>query len=261
MTLPDLYSEFASVYPSLSGKPQAKITEDVETVIDLIEAHASVPTDPLVEIACGTAGHVSQLAESHFAIGLDISREMLTATTHDPAYPDLIQADFNKLPVCEVGTIVALSNILLHVKSRSDLVQSLESIYESLRSGGLLIAELSILPDELSDSESASTDPPPSSEEVVLSTEMEATVTTDPDQGRDVGVIQVIQTTAQAQYITHHYTCASFDGSTNQSTDTFCVKLFTLDELCDIFAEVGFTEITYDSNQLSTGCLITKKPN
>lgn len=261
MTLPDLYSEFASVYRSLSGKPQTKITEDVETVIELIETHASVPTEPLVEIACGTAGHVSQLAELHFAIGIDISREMLTATAPNPTHPELIQADFNKLPVCDVGTIVALSNILLYVKSKEELVETLESLYGSLRPGGLLIAELSVLPDELSDNESTSTDQSLSSEEVILNTEMEATVTTDSDQGRHVGVIQVIQTTAQAQYITHHYTCASVDGPPTQSTDTFHVKLFTLDELCEIFAEVGFIDINYNNNKLSRGCLTTKKPN
>src|SRR4051794_23703487 len=86
-----VYRRSAAIYDALyAGKDYAGESERLH---ELIRANKRVPDETLLDVACGTGGHIDSLKKHYVVQGLDLSGEMLDVARR--RHPDVVfhQAD------------------------------------------------------------------------------------------------------------------------------------------------------------------------
>jgi SAM-dependent methyltransferase len=103
----------------------------------------------LLDVACGTGKHLEFLAESFDVEGLDISEELLALARERLPDVPLHCGDMRsfRLPR-RFDAITCLFSAIGYMTDVDDLVRALETMADHLNSGGLLIVEPWITPDE-----------------------------------------------------------------------------------------------------------------
>lgn len=125
--------------PSAYDDRHSFVYEYGEELLDHLD---SVDGDRVLDLGCGT-GHLSARLASRGAdvVGIDPSREMVTAASAAHDAPEFVRADARTVPFGE-GFDAVLSNAVLHWIDRIDHEDVLASVSDVLRPGGLFVAEL-----------------------------------------------------------------------------------------------------------------------
>lgn len=121
---------------------------ETERLHNFIGRHARRHTATLLDVACGTGGHLPYL-KAHYAVeGLDLDEEMLALARQrcpDVVFHrgDMIDFDLHQ----QYDVVACLFSSIAYTKTLPRLRQALASMHRHVRPGGLVIVEPFIRPD------------------------------------------------------------------------------------------------------------------
>jgi ubiquinone/menaquinone biosynthesis C-methylase UbiE len=142
-----LYDRSAEFYDAIySFKNYEKETAKLH---ELIQQHKRSPGNYLLEVACGTGGHVTYLKNNYSVEGLDISPKMLRiARKKHPDIVfhrgDMVSFKLNK----QFDAITCLFSAIGHLKTKRKLGFAIRNMSQHLKPGGVLIVEPWITPQQ-----------------------------------------------------------------------------------------------------------------
>ena len=135
----DDFSEIAEYYDELYVKPE-KYQLEAEKTIALIETYKLSGGNELLDLACGTGGHIQYWLEHRYRVtGLDLSPEMLARAVGK--YPDvefhpgdMVDFDIGR----EFDALVCLYGSIGFVRTPENLDRTLVTFAAHLKQGGVL---------------------------------------------------------------------------------------------------------------------------
>ncbi len=132
------FSQIASYYDELYVNPAYYKAEAIKTVA-LIKTYKQSDGNELLDIACGTGGHMPYWREHFHVVGLDISPEMLDRAKQK--YPDIkfilgdmIDVNINQ----EFDALVCLYGSIGFVQTPEKLNEALVTFAKHMKPGGVL---------------------------------------------------------------------------------------------------------------------------
>jgi len=132
------FTEMSAYYDELYVKPEEYKNEAEKTLV-LIEKYRLSSGNDLLDLACGTGGHISYWRTRYTVTGLDISPEMLAIARRkfpDVAFHSGDMADF--AIGREFDAMVCLWGSIGFVRTPERLNQALVTFAAHLKSGGVL---------------------------------------------------------------------------------------------------------------------------
>lgn len=160
-----MFRQTAHIYDLIyeaSGKDYAA---ESSVVHELIQAHHP-RARTLLDVACGTGGHLRHLQRSYAVSGVDLDAEMLReARTHLPDVP-LVEGDMRTLHLdARFDAVICLFSSIGYMADTAELDAAIGAMTRSLSTGGVLIVDGWVRPDAWRDGgstnvEVATNDPP-----------------------------------------------------------------------------------------------------
>jgi ubiquinone/menaquinone biosynthesis C-methylase UbiE len=132
------FSEIAAYYDDLYVKPEQYRTE-AEKVKTLIETYKLSKGNSLLDLACGTGGHIPYWRDKYDVTGLDISTEMLALARGK--YPDVefVLGDMIGFSLSrQFDALVCLYGSIGFVRTPENLKKALQTFSLHLKHGGVL---------------------------------------------------------------------------------------------------------------------------
>jgi ubiquinone/menaquinone biosynthesis C-methylase UbiE len=135
-----LYDRSAEFYDAIySFKNYEK---EATKLHQLIQQYKRSPGNDLLEVACGTGGHVTYLKNNYTVEGLDINQQMLRlARKKHPDIVfhrgDMVSFKLNK----QFDAITCLFSAIGHLKTKRKLSLAIRNMSRHLKPGGVLIVE------------------------------------------------------------------------------------------------------------------------
>jgi ubiquinone/menaquinone biosynthesis C-methylase UbiE len=135
-----LYDRSAEIYDAIySFKNYEKETAKLH---ELIQQHKRSPGNELLDVACGTGGHIAYLKRNYSVEGLDISPLMLRLARKK--HPDVVfyRRDMTNFRLTkEFDVVTCLFSAIGHVKTRRRLDLAVRAMAHHLKPGGVLVVE------------------------------------------------------------------------------------------------------------------------
>jgi trans-aconitate methyltransferase len=132
------FAEMAAYYDELYVKPEV-YQKEAGKIISLIDKYKLSDGNDLLDLACGTGGHIPYWPGTYSVTGLDISPEMLAVARHkfpDTEFHQADLADFNLGKHFDV--LVCLWGSIGFVRTQERLNRALITFAAHLKSGGIL---------------------------------------------------------------------------------------------------------------------------
>ena len=116
--------------------------KESEKLRDLIERKKEVPGRELLDVACGTGGHLQHLRRHYSVTGMDLSREMLALARKKCPGVELVPGDMISFDLKrKFDVVTCLFSSIGYVKTYRNLERTISSFSKHLRQGGLLLIE------------------------------------------------------------------------------------------------------------------------
>jgi SAM-dependent methyltransferase len=111
-------------------------------LIELIASHRKSPGNALLDVACGTGGHIPLLREVYAVEGLDLDPRMLEiARSKHPDIPfhhgDMVDFDLGR----QFDVVVSLFSSIGYVRTSDRLAAAVRNMGRHVRPGGVLVIE------------------------------------------------------------------------------------------------------------------------
>ena len=122
--------------------------KEADKIHQLIQQHKRSSGRTLLDVACGTGGHLAFLRQHYEVEGLDVNPDMLKIAR--PKHPDMRfhqgeMASFNLNR--KFDAIICLFSSIGYVKTKQRLRQTIQNMAHHLQPGGVLIIEPWFAPD------------------------------------------------------------------------------------------------------------------
>lgn len=142
-----MYDRTADLYDTIYSFKNYK--KEVTTIHQLIQQHKRAPGKDLLDVACGTGGHITYLKNDYSVEGLDISRPMLKLAAEK--HPDVVfhQGDMVKFKLNKrYDVITCLFSAIGHLKTKNKLDLAVQNMALHAKPGGLVIVEPWFTPEQ-----------------------------------------------------------------------------------------------------------------
>lgn len=142
-----MFTKSAEFYDAVYGsKDYAAETERLQA---LIQQFGRRPYRTLLDVACGTGGHIEHLSRLYEAEGLDLDSRMLAvARRRNPNTTfhlgEMSDFDLDR----QFDIVVCLFSSIGYAKTKARMNQAIQNMARHVRAGGLVIVEPWIGPDE-----------------------------------------------------------------------------------------------------------------
>ena len=236
----DDYSRSAHYYDLIyeaAGKDYARESQHLH---EIIQQQKRTSGHALLDVACGTGGHLAYLREHYAVEGLDLNPQMLAIARRK--HPDLIfhQADMTSFDLGRrFDAVVCLFSAIAYAHTVTLLRQTLSTMTRHLHPGGVLIAEPFISP------------------EAVIPDHVGAVLVDRPDL--KVARVNVSRVAGRVVSLHFHYLVATA-GGVEHFTERHDLAVFTVEEYLDAFRDAGL-EATFDPEGLmGRGLYVGLKP-
>jgi SAM-dependent methyltransferase len=142
------YTKLAHIYDALYCGAGKDYQREAEQVHALIQQHQRSTDNSLLDVACGTGGHLAYLRRWYAAEGLDLSTNMLdVARKRFPEiklhWGNMVDFDLGK----QFGAVICLFSSIGYAKTVENLRAAVQTMDRHLLSGGVLIIEPWFTPD------------------------------------------------------------------------------------------------------------------
>jgi SAM-dependent methyltransferase len=137
-----MYSHSAAIYDPIYHAMGKDYAGETRKLMDLIQQHKSSAGDALLDVACGTGGHIACLQDTFRVEGLDNSAEMLAIARQK--CPDVVfhladMVDFDLGHTFDV--ITCLFSAIGYVETLPRLSQAMATFAQHLQPGGVALVE------------------------------------------------------------------------------------------------------------------------
>jgi SAM-dependent methyltransferase len=203
--------------------------EEARRLQALIVAHKRSPGNALLDVACGTGGHVPYLRGAFAYEGLDLDPQMLAIAR--ARYPEIPfrEGDMRDFALDrQFDVVTCLFSSIAYAKTLPEMRQVIATMARHLRPGGVLIVELFLRPDRFAVGRPS------------------ATFVDQPDL--KIARMAVAAREGTVAILDFHYLVATPDGVEHFS-ERHEMGLFTDDEYHAAFADAGL-EMTHDAEGL-----------
>jgi SAM-dependent methyltransferase len=133
------FTEIAAYYDELYVKPE-QYQAEAEKAITLIKKYCLSDSSNLLDLACGTGGHIPYWLSSYTVTGLDLSPEMLALARHK--FPD-IEFHLGDMVDFAIGkkfdVLVCLWGSIGFMRTPGNLKKALANFSAHLKPGGVLL--------------------------------------------------------------------------------------------------------------------------
>ncbi len=147
-----MYAKTAPYYDAIYAAIGKDYAREAQRIHALIQQHKRSPGNALLDVACGTGGHLAYL-RNHYAVeGLDSEAEMLAIARRklpDVAFHqgDMVGFDFGR----RFDAVVCLFSAIAYAMTVPRLRQALATMRRHLHPGGVVIVEPFIAPEGFTD--------------------------------------------------------------------------------------------------------------
>ena len=203
---------------------------EAERLTAIIEDNLGSGGRRLLDVACGTGGHLAYLKQDFQVEGLDISTEFLEIARWK--YPDIpfYHADMIEFDLADTFDVVTcLFSSIGYVRTLQNLTRAVACMANHLISGGVLIVEPWFTPD---------TWHAPS---------VHASLVDEPDL--KIARVNTSFVDGRLSYFDLHYLIGTLEG-TEHFVERHELGLFETEEVHDVLAGAGL-EVTYDAEGLT----------
>jgi len=140
MKTQSIYKDLARYYDLIYSWKDYK--KEAETIRRLIAKYKKSKGNDLLEVACGTGGHIQYLKDHFQAMGTDINNGMLGVARKKVKGVRFQQADMVTLALNqEFDAIICLFSSIGYLKTDAALKKTLRNFARHLKDGGVVIIE------------------------------------------------------------------------------------------------------------------------
>ena len=144
------YAKSAVLYDAIYGARGKDYTSESQRVHDLIQQHKRSPGNTLLDVACGTGGHIGFLRQHYAVEALDLDPAMLAIARKKHPDTTFHQGDMMNFDLGrQFDAIVCLFSSIAYVLTVPRLEQTLRNMHRHTRHGGIVIVEPFITPDDV----------------------------------------------------------------------------------------------------------------
>jgi len=135
-----MYKKLAKYYDLIYSAKNYK--KEAEIIKRLIGKYKRTKGKHLLEIACGTGGHLKYLKNNFSCLGTDISEEMLKIARKNVRGVSFRRADMIRLRLKRrFDIIICLFSSIGYVNTLNNLKKTIHNFADHLKSGGVVIIE------------------------------------------------------------------------------------------------------------------------
>ena len=144
-----MYAEFAQYYDAIYRAQGKDYEKECWRLHLLIRRHKQSPGNALLDVACGTGGHLEHLRHLYEVEGLDNSSHMLAIARQKLSKVPLHHADMRDFQLGRrYDVIICLFGSIGYAETVDGLEQAVRTMAQHLVPGGVLIVEPWLYPEE-----------------------------------------------------------------------------------------------------------------
>ena len=225
-----VYARSAAYYDAIYRSMGKDYRAEAARVDQIIRTHKKSPGMTLLDVGCGTGGHLEYFKNDYHCEGIDVDRAMLgIAADKLPGMPLHVQDMIGFNLVKKFDAIVTLFSAIGYVPSVGLLNQTLATFARHLNPGGVVIVEPWIRPGDWKDGY------------------VDARFANEPDL--KVARMSVSRRDGNVSILNYHYMVAARDGIRTFS-EPHRLMLFTDEEYREAFRRARLA-VEYDEDGLS----------
>jgi ubiquinone/menaquinone biosynthesis C-methylase UbiE len=142
-----VYTDSAALYDLIYGEKDYEA--ETAILLRLMELHAARTVETVLDVACGTGGHLITLARHFTCCGVDLSEELLAIAREKLPEVPLYQGDMTDFDLNQTFDVVTcLFSAIGYVQTVERLNRAVYMMARHVTPGGLLMVEPWLRPDE-----------------------------------------------------------------------------------------------------------------
>ncbi len=136
------YTKSARFYDALYAVLGKDYAEEARYVHTIVQRHKRSAGNTLLDVGCGTGGHIQFLQQYYTVVGLDLDPEMLAIARQNHSGVPFYQADMADFALDRrFDAIVCLFSAIGYVKTVPRLHQALHTMSSHCYPGGVIVVE------------------------------------------------------------------------------------------------------------------------
>ncbi|HLX78199.1 MAG TPA: methyltransferase domain-containing protein [Acidimicrobiales bacterium] len=186
----------------------------------------------LLDVGCGTGGHLRYLSDRYNVVGVDIDEGMLAEARRHLPTATLIEGDMRNFELGRTfDAVVCLFSSIGYMADRDELRKAIRAMVDHLRPGGVLVVDGWVRPDKWRDSTSLHLD-------------------TASAEGMQIARISLTRREGNKTYLEMHHLIGSQAGI-EYLIDHHALTLFETDEYRSAFGDAGMVGIEVVASPMS----------
>ncbi len=146
------YEGFAHIYDAIYAAQGKDYEKEACRIHAIIQQHKRCPGNALLDVACGTGGHLQYLVRFYTVEGVDKSPHMLAIARRKLPHVRFHEADMREFHLDRrFDAVICMFGSIGYVQSARGLEQAVERMAAHLHPGGVLIVEPWIYPENFRD--------------------------------------------------------------------------------------------------------------
>jgi SAM-dependent methyltransferase len=237
MVMTDFYSRLAPYYDNMySFKDYAK---EADLLHSLIQKYKKSPGNRLLDVGCGTGGHIEQLIDRYEVTGFDVNDAMLAVAGEKCKGVRFVQGDMASMDLGEqFDIVISMFGCIGYLTSEEQLRKTIHAFGEHTKSGGVALIE------------------PFVTQETLVPNSIGINCVDLPD----IKIARVHSSSIEGNILSlnFNFLIATRDG-TEHFVDPSPTGIFPRDTLIDLMKESGFSVEFMDTGDVLRGLLVGVK--
>jgi SAM-dependent methyltransferase len=153
-----VYRATAHIYDLIYEAQGKDYAAEASVIDETIQARFPGATS-LLDVACGTGGHLAHLRERYDVVGVDLDRGMLEVARRRLPHVELVEGDMRTIALDRTfDAVTCLFSAVGHLPTVNDLRTAFTTMARHLNPGGVLVVDGWVRPDQWRDPGTTSLD-------------------------------------------------------------------------------------------------------
>jgi len=232
-----MFTKSAAYYDALYSQKSYEV--EAQTLHELIQQHSASGSHTLLDVACGTGGHIPYLSAHYEIEGLDLDDEMLKVARELHPHNLFYQGDMQSFDLGkQFDVVMCLFSSIGYTKSIEAMRRTLANFAHHTKTGGVVIVEPWFAPGEMK------------------TPHIGGSFVDQPD----LKITRMTYTTFDGNISTlHFHYLVGTPDNIDYFTEDHALGLFTRDEYLDAFRAAGLDVIYDEKGLMGRGLYIGKR--